>query len=187
MILVIMRHGQTQYNANRWVQGQINIPLNDFGRKQARDAANMIIEKKETFDVIASSPLSRALESAYIISKKLKMKNPIYVDHAFIERDFNQLDGVSLDIALPLVRSKNYTHDGYEIDEMLIERVKNAAFRLAHKMGDRSVLMVSHSHVIKSLLISCDPVQFSFADTIVNNGELIYFEIKNHTIKLLKK
>lgn len=183
MILTMVRHGQTHYNNQRLVQGRIDNPLNETGKKQARIVAKLLQNK--TFDVIASSPLSRALETAYIIAKKLKYKQPIEILPNFVERDFHHLDGQSVDDAMPLVRTKGYRHEGYEHDEILIHRVTKQAYALALRYPSEHVLCVAHSHVIKSLLVKTDPKKFSFADYFLGNGDIITFEIDNQSIKFI--
>ncbi len=186
MRLVMVRHGQTDYNAKRLVQGRINNPLNNHGKKQARDLAHIFITQQETFDHIISSPLSRALETAFIIKKKLNMEKPIVVEHQLIERDFNELDGLSIDVAMPLVKQTGYTHPGYEMDHVLIQRVTKAIKRLAKRYKDEHVLCVVHSHVIKALLVYVDPKQFSFADYLLQNGDVIYFDVNQDNITFIK-
>ena len=186
VILVMVRHGQTDYNAKRLVQGRINNPLNQHGKKQARDLAHLFIDQKEIFSRIISSPLSRALETADIIRRKLKMEDPLIVDHQLIERDFNQLDGLSIDVAMPLVKQKGYTHPGYEMDHTLIHRVTKAVKRLSLRFQDERVLCVVHSHVIKALLVHVNPDVFSFADYLLQNGDVLYFEVNNDSIKFIK-
>lgn len=186
MLLAIMRHGQTHYNADKRVQGQIDIPLNVTGRKQAKDVGEKLKEIGEHFDVIAASPLSRALESAHIISKVLECGRPIVVCHGFIERDFHHFDGMRVEDAMPFVRQKGYRHDGYEDDSRLIARVIRAAYELAQRYGDRRVLMVAHSHVIKSLLIFFDRKTYDFTE-IIDNGDILYFKIEGERITYLKR
>lgn len=186
MILAIMRHGQTAYNADKRVQGQINIPLNATGRKQAKDVGTNLKEIKEHFDVISSSPLSRALESAHIISNVLEYNRPIVICHGFIERDFHHFDGQRVEDAMPFVRLANYQHEGYEDDRKLILRVVHAARELAKRYGDKRVLMVAHSHVIKSLLISFDKEAYDFTE-IIDNGDILYFNIEEDRITYLKR
>ena len=60
--IYIFRHGQTDYNVARRVMGQLDIPLNDVGRIQAAELANKL--ETATIDVIYSSPLTRAIETA---------------------------------------------------------------------------------------------------------------------------
>ena len=186
MQLVMVRHGQTDYNAKRLVQGRINNPLNTHGKKQARELAQIFIDQQEKFTRIVSSPLSRALETANIIRKKLKLEEPIIVDHQLIERDFNELDGLSVDIAMPLIKKEGYTHPGYEMDDVLINRVTKAVKKLSTRFVNQNVLCVVHSHVIKALLVHVNPNEFSFADYLLQNGDVIYFEVEHDTIKFIK-
>ncbi len=185
MIIALVRHGQTEYNAKKLIQGRIDNPLNKTGKKQANDLALQLLEKNVMFDRIISSPLSRALETAFIISRKLNIDYPIYVVPHLLERDFNELDGVSVDIGTSLLRNKNYDHPGYETDKKLISRVVNAVLVLSNDFSNQTVLAVAHSHVIKALLVYTDPVKYSFTDYMVNNGDIVYFEVINHQITFL--
>ena len=184
MIITMIRHGQTHYNSLALVQGRVNNALNETGKKQARQAA--ILLNSQSFDAILSSPLSRALETAYIISKKIKYKHPIEVVPGFVERDFYHLDGMPVKEAMKLVGTKNYRYEGFEHDEALIHRVTTTAFKLATKHQNQHVLCIAHSHVIKALLVKADPKQFSFTNYLLSNGDRLTFEIKNHTITFIK-
>ena len=62
----LIRHGQTDWNKLTLIQGHIDNPLNETGRLQAKDAASKIINQ-EKYDLIISSPLIRAYETALII------------------------------------------------------------------------------------------------------------------------
>ena len=65
MKIYVTRHGQTELNAKKLMQGRSDNPLNDTGREQARAAREKIGNIK--FDALYSSPLSRAVETASII------------------------------------------------------------------------------------------------------------------------
>lgn len=71
--LFIMRHGQTEMNKEHLISGSIDDPLNEAGISQAREAAAKLKKEGEVFNFIISSPLSRALETAKIISETLKI------------------------------------------------------------------------------------------------------------------
>lgn len=185
MILAMVRHGQTYYNANGIVQGRVNIPLNEKGRKQSEELAYIFLNQDKQFDLIVSSPLSRAMETAFIISKKLKYGLPIRVNHQFVERDFFHLDELPVGDAMPLVRQKDYTFEGYEDDRLLINRVVKATLKFAHDSKEANVLLITHSHVIKALRVYIDPSKYAFTDQ-VNNTDVIYFEIENNQISIIK-
>ena len=65
MKIYIVRHGQTDWNKARRIQGQVDIPLNEFGRHLARETARGLRDVR--FDACFTSPLSRAKETAQII------------------------------------------------------------------------------------------------------------------------
>ena len=64
-LLYLVRHGQTDWNLQRRIQGSTDIALNDTGRAQAARAGQLLARRH--WDVLASSPLSRAYETAEII------------------------------------------------------------------------------------------------------------------------
>ena len=65
--LVLVRHGQTDHNREGRLQGQVNIPLNENGRRQAESLARTVAAFPP--DVIVSSPLSRARATAAAIAR----------------------------------------------------------------------------------------------------------------------
>ncbi|MEW6636961.1 MAG: histidine phosphatase family protein, partial [Actinomycetota bacterium] len=66
--IILVRHGQSTANASGVWQGQMEFPLSDEGRHQARLAGRALAEKR--LDAIYSSPLSRAFETAEIIARE---------------------------------------------------------------------------------------------------------------------
>ena len=64
--IYFLRHGQTNNNKEGRMQGRVDIPLNEVGRAQARCAAQRL--KGIGFDAVYSSPLSRAVETAQIVT-----------------------------------------------------------------------------------------------------------------------
>ena len=74
MRMILVRHGQSEANAKRVLQGHMDSPLSNQGRLQARNLAQrMITLGCTTFDLMYSSDLSRAAETAQIISQTLKI------------------------------------------------------------------------------------------------------------------
>ena len=63
MIIVLVRHGQTEYNKKFLVQGRSDISLNDNGRNDAFQTAKVLKNSNLEFDLIYSSPLKRAYET----------------------------------------------------------------------------------------------------------------------------
>ena len=88
MKLYLVRHGQTDVNRARKMQGRINIPLNEHGKAQARAAAART--SGIVFDAVFSSPLDRALQTAAIISQIAP--DQIITDDRLIETDFGKYE-----------------------------------------------------------------------------------------------
>lgn len=93
--LTLIRHGETDWNRDRRIQGSTDIPLNDTGRQQARDAATLLRDTTEpgTPVVIAASDLSRARETAEIIADELGVDRPRLYS-ALRERAYGEAEGI---------------------------------------------------------------------------------------------
>ena len=70
MKLYLVRHGQTDWNNERRMQGHKNIPMNEVGIQQINDLADRIKKEDIRFDRLICSPLDRAKKSAEIIKDK---------------------------------------------------------------------------------------------------------------------
>ncbi|MFC7458235.1 histidine phosphatase family protein [Brachybacterium sp. GCM10030267] len=91
--LVLVRHGQTDFNRDGRLQGQVDIPLNAAGAKQAALLAAAVAENPP--DLIVSSPLQRAHETARAIGQACGLE--VSTDEAFLERGFGQWEGLTGD------------------------------------------------------------------------------------------
>jgi broad specificity phosphatase PhoE len=91
MPIIIVRHGETQENKNRIIQGQQPGQLTETGRRQVRDLS-LKLRKYGRFDQIISSDLERAKETADLISKELPPCK-IVQEEQLRERCYGQLEG----------------------------------------------------------------------------------------------
>ena len=89
MKIYFVRHGETEWNKQKRIQGRVDIPLDEFGRMLARKTATGLAEIP--FDVCYSSPLSRAKETATIILEGRDI--PIIEDDRIIEMAFGEYEG----------------------------------------------------------------------------------------------
>jgi uncharacterized phosphatase len=185
MILAMVRHGQTNSNINQIIQGRTNNPLNNTGKQEAYKLAKILKTQNLEFDSFISSPLSRALETAFILSKELKYNKAIHVIQNLVERNFYHLEGKPVSIGMPLVRQKGYKYSGYEDDEKIINRVVDATLKLEKIYRNKKILCVAHSHVIKSLLVHIDPVKYQFSTYLVNNCDILYFKLENQKLTFI--
>ena len=89
MKLYLVRHGETDWNKQKRIQGQVDIPLNAFGRSLAKKTAEGL--KSIPFDVCYSSPLGRAEETARLILNERDV--PIITDNRIMEMAFGEYEG----------------------------------------------------------------------------------------------
>ena len=101
MELYLIRHGETDYNKERKIQGSCDIPLNEYGRELAKVTAEGL--KDIPFDVIFTSPLCRARETAEWIARGRQI--PVYEDKRLKEICFGEYEGLCCgrwDIIFPM-------------------------------------------------------------------------------------
>ncbi len=89
MKLILIRHGQTDWNARHMVQGRNDLPLNPVGLQQAEEIGSFLKDTK--ISAIYSSPLQRAYQTA----RHIAHSGEVIVDDRLIERDFGLWDGMS--------------------------------------------------------------------------------------------
>ena len=94
-MLYIMRHGKTEWNELHKLQGRTDIPLNENGRKMAREAGKRYREIH--FDICYCSPLIRAKETAELVLEGRIV--PIVTDDRLMEMCFGEYEGKQLCIA----------------------------------------------------------------------------------------
>ena len=100
MRLYIMRHGETDWNKIKQLQGKSDVPLNDFGRMLARKTAEAL--EKVPFDLVITSPLSRARETALIVKGEREI--PLIEDARIEEMSFGIYEGLCCKIRFIIIR-----------------------------------------------------------------------------------
>lgn len=177
MDILITRHGQTDWNVLKKVQGKADIDLNENGREQAT-----IIAKKidlEKIDLIISSPLKRALQTTEIINKSKGI--PVIIDERISERDFGEFEGK---------RTSDFNYEefwsykankGYIKAENIrdfFDRVYDFLNEVKEKYKDKRILIVTHGGV--SILMKCYfsgiPDMDSLLPLCIGNCEIEKFE-----------
>ena len=91
MEILLTRHGQTEWNALGKLQGRQDIKLNEVGKEQALTTGEKI--KNEKIDIIITSPLKRARETAEIINKQFNVE--IVEDDRLMERCYGDFEGIT--------------------------------------------------------------------------------------------
>lgn len=150
MLILLVRHGETDWNHQGRRQGRRDVPLNEQGRAQMRRCADMLASLP--IDAILTSPLSRATESAAILADVLSFpQDQIRRTDGLIERDFGDVDGMTeRELRAYRARGGNEkTEPLYLVRERVMRMVLNVARREKHQ----NVIMVSHSAAIKSIMV----------------------------------
>ena len=150
--LLLVRHGETDWNRDRRVQGHTDVPLNDEGRSQARTLAATL--DCQEFAAIYSSDLARALETAKIIAEPCGLEvTPV---EALREKDFGTWEGLT-DVEI-LTRFPDAHATGWgdgESTEELATRVLQAVDEIGAEHPDEAVIVVTHGGPLRALLRSC--------------------------------
>lgn len=141
----LVRHGQTDWNAQRRLQGATDIPLNDVGRGQARDAVAVLSGFE--WDAIVSSPLSRAAETADLIAAGLGLRVARRVPE-LAERGFGLAEGLQAGPELEALRIPNGFR-GAESEDEAAGRGLAALEALAEEFRGRRVLAVAHGTLLR--------------------------------------
>ena len=151
--LLVVRHGQSEWNAvGRW-QGRADPPLTTEGRRQAAVAARAL----GTFDAVVSSPLQRAAETAAIIAEHLGI-GPVLTDPDLMERDAGEWQGLTrtqIEAQWPGYLEHGKRPPAYESNESMVGRVVGALSRVAEQADGGEVLVVAHGGVVYALEESC--------------------------------
>ncbi|MGH2534811.1 MAG: histidine phosphatase family protein [Thermomicrobiales bacterium] len=165
-----VRHGETDWNAAGRFQGQEDIPLNARGRVQAHKSGAHL--RGESWDILVSSPLGRAWETARIIGEQIGLTE-IVPEPAFVERDYGSAAGLTwpeVHAAFP----NGHIPDA-ESREALRERCMPALHALAEAHPGKRLLVVAHGGVINAMLAAVSNGAIGSGKTVLNNACLCLF------------
>jgi len=137
--LLLVRHGETDWNADGRLQGHTDRPLSDFGRRQARQLAEELAD--ESLETIYASDLARARETAEIVGERLGL--PVVLEPDLREKDWGTWEG------LTAVERDRVEFVGESTEEHQ-ERILRALRRIAERHRDGgSVLVVTHGGSVR--------------------------------------
>jgi phosphoserine phosphatase len=150
--ILLARHGETDWNLNRRVQGHSDTPLNDTGRAQARALGEELAE--ERIDAVYSSDLIRAHETARAVAESRGLGVTAIRD--LRERHFGTWEGLTDGEIFARFNPAPDSSwgDGETRDEMA-ERVLDALRRIAAAHPESRVLVVSHGGPLRAVLAHC--------------------------------
>ena len=154
MKVIVVRHGETEWNASKRIQGQKDIELNDEGREQASQTAQKILDKK--IDLIITSSLKRAKETAQIINSFFNV--PVIEEPRIMERSFGDNEGKTkteideMKKQNPLIEEswdyvKNVEYNNVERVQDFFRRVYSFLDEMIEKYRGQNILIVTHGGV----------------------------------------
>jgi probable phosphoglycerate mutase len=155
--ILAIRHGETAWNVDARIQGQLDVPLNDTGHWQAERVADALAGG-EDIAVIYASDLVRAAATADAISRRVGL--PVVHDTGLRERQFGLFQGRTVAeveaIHPELVRrwksrDPDFVPDGGESLRTFFERTVSTAHRLADAHPGQTVVLVAHGGVLDCL------------------------------------
>ena len=147
--LYIVRHGKTNWNLEKRIQGLTDIELNEIGIKEAEELSKTINIDK--IDICISSPLKRTRKTAEIL---VNNKKEIIFDELLIERSFGDYEGkkISEDLIPILWDYKlNYSKDNIENIKECLNRANKFLNKIKKLYPNKTILIVSHGAFIKAL------------------------------------
>lgn len=188
--MLLVRHGQTEWNSTgRW-QGQSDIPLNETGRAQAQALARRLAGWPIT--ALYSSDLRRAADTAGYVGAALNL--PYETDPAWRERSFGVLEGLTMPEvaarypeAYAQIARDDYALPGGEDDAALSRRVVDAFERVSARHPGEMVAVVSHGGAIGRLLahVLGLPLHSHGRFSIAGNTSLTLVEVADAGSRLL--
>jgi broad specificity phosphatase PhoE len=169
MKLYVVRHGQTDQNVLGLVQGDTESDLTEKGIEDAKALQELVASLD--IDVVVSSPLRRALDTAKLITNNTKN---IIIDERLIERDFGLSEGKPVDEELTI----KYWNFKLNTDINQVEKIQDLMFRITefiedmrNKYDDKKVLVVAHSAILRAIHYAINGIP--------EDGDLLKIEIPN--------
>lgn len=146
-LLGLFRHGQTDWNIDLRLQGTADIPMNDYGIEQVRNAS---LHLTSDWDVVLSSPLGRAKHSAEILAERIGAEE-VLIDNLLLERAFGIGEGM-LYSEWHEKYSKLDEIPGAESTQAVAERARKLLGEINSRYAGARVLAVSHGALIRFVL-----------------------------------
>ena len=147
----LVRHGETDWNVGRRLQGHTDIPLNPHGMAQAIQMAKALKAIDLQFDVLYSSDLQRAANTASAVEEKFGVK--AIIDQQLRERHLGALQGLTIEEgpqfkpdlwAIHLGRDLDHSLEGGESIKQFANRIHTALENIRIQHAGKTILLVSH-------------------------------------------
>jgi 2,3-bisphosphoglycerate-dependent phosphoglycerate mutase len=178
MKLILVRHGETEENAKKIIQGQTDNSLNENGRAQAKEVGRQL-KGKYKIDIVFCSPLKRCQETLEEILSECSIDGEICMSCLIKERDFGEYTGVETNlIDWEEIYEDNKVNEemGVESQSKLEKRVELFLEDLKLEEGDKTVLIVSHGGPIMAMINKLTGQSMKYPETKIKNAEVMEFD-----------
>ena len=185
----LFRHGQTDMNAaGRWQGCGIDLPLNATGREQAAELAAEL--KSAGLEVIFSSPLKRAVETAEIVAEALNV--PVCIENGLIEGCFGEAEGKTkqeINSLFPQTAEQWHSLEpdfmdvrfkGGESKREIQQRILKSLKKIAAE-SDRNIIGVS----VHSAVVRCFMLLFGLKLYTIPHGKPFHLIVDNNEFKII--
>lgn len=175
--LYLLRHGQTEFNVKKLVQGRRDSPLTDLGRKQAGMAAAWLKSHDVVPDKAVSSPLGRAMDTASLVATELLGRDAaVEPCEGIIERSYGTFeegphDALPTDVWDP---GEDLIPFGGEGSHALQERMVGTLTNLMGAEGIETLLAVSHGSASRQFIKAAAPEGFELPTKLPNCAIMIF-------------
>lgn len=173
MELYVVRHGETEENKTHMMQGNMNTLLNETGRSQALEVRKKLENIK--IDLIISSPKSRALETAQIISNG---RITIITDERLLSRNHGEFEGkgrYEVDLEDYWNIKINRQYERAESVGHMFERISDLLNDIKTNYKDKTVLIATHSGVCRII--------YYYFNGIPESGSLLEYQSTNCSLE----
>lgn len=173
MKLWVLRHGETEYNHQDRVMGNLDIPLNEDGKKQALSRREEIASAQ--IDLIICSPKKRTLETAQLAAPNI----PIIFDERLLSRDHGEFSGMKSTEYNQHEYWNIHLNQQYERAESvrhIFDRVGTLLEEIKEKYEDKNVLIVTHSGVTRCV--------YYYFNGIPEDGDLFGYQSLPATLEV---
>jgi len=190
--IYLTRHGETEWNEKKLIQGHTDISLNTKGKEQAKLLGKQL--KDIDFDVVFSSDLLRAANSAEIIFKEKEMK--VIKIKALRERFFGRFEGKSLDemrkafgevMLVTKEKQKKLKIYDVENDEEIIIRLIPFMKKTAKQYIAKKILMVTHGGLLRAFLSYVNYEVPEYSDRPMKNTGYLIIESDGDEFEIIEE
>jgi len=190
--ICVARHGETDWNVSGILQGWLDVPLNDRGRRQAYEMVAGFAQSR--FAQVCSSPLARSRETAEIIARSLRLAPPEFHE-GLKERNFGAIQGIPKaelaelnPVLLQQILKRNpatFFEQGESMDEFA-DRVLGAIIEIAKPNPGKRILAITHGWTIDVITRHIAGLP---RNTMLNmkrkNGDCVWLDVRGETIRPL--